>query len=213
MKLARRCRCSLASLALLCAVACGSEETAGVQPLPPTPPQRAPVAEPPPPAIVQPHLRRAASSGTSAPVRSLHAGGGAVYEPPPDRPPSPREVEEFRRRFERELDEQVDPREDPCDQLADVGRATIAAAGGDPRDLPTKQIRQPCRDFPPTLQQCMTQEYFREHAEQCQAELQRMGERGQRRLDRAQRDWERAVQTGHPAGERPRPRSEPAEDG
>ena len=193
--------------AVLLLAGCEEEQT-GIQPLPPptgTEARRAPIAEPPSPAIVSPHLRRADSTDRAA--RDLRrstgggAGGGGGWAPPPVPAPSAREVEEFRRRLAREAEQRVDPDDDSCDQLLGVMRAT-AAAGHDPGEhrpeLPSRaEVRRRCGSFSETFQECLSPEHFRSHLDECNAELARIAERGERQTRTRQRQWE-AIKQGRP---------------
>ena len=95
----------------------------------------------------------------------------------------------------------MDPADDSCDQFLGVMRATAAAGQrpGDPRpELPSRaEMRRRCPELSETFQQCMSPEYFQAHFDDCNAEITRMAERGERRGRTRQRQWE-AIQQGAP---------------
>jgi hypothetical protein len=170
------------ALSLLLLSACGEEPQATVTPLPTSPhPRRAAVAEPPSPLISQPHLRRVEhASDAPAPAPRIGAGGGGSAQPLHD--PTQREVDAFRERLQREVAENVNPEDDPCDQFRDVMGATL-----DDEPPSRAAMRQHCRDLPDAYRQCLSPQYFSEHGSECQEQLDRMAARGRRMTKRAQR--------------------------
>lgn len=212
----------LLTLALVLA-GCGEEEPTGITPLPPTTEaHRAPIAEAPSPAIVSPHLRRTASSDPGTrdlrrPSGGGGGGGGGDWDPSPLPPPSARQVEAFRRQLEREMASRVDAEEDPCDQFIAVMRATAAAAdqpGQRDPELPSRaEVRRRCGDFSEAFQQCMSPGYFQEHLDECNAELARLAERGERRSARRLRQWEALKRGESASGRRGGDDEEPEEGG
>ncbi len=199
-------------------VACGEEPAPTIAPIPPSNGPRAPIAEEPSPLIVAPHLRRTERSGSDAPIRPLHGGGGGGgggdvdWNPRPPPPPSQRDVDAFRDRLATGID-QVDPTDDPCDQLRDVMRA--GAEAHDPRsraEVPSRaEMRERCRNLPEEYLRCLTPEYHEQHRDECMQELERMAARGRRRTEEARRTVEASRRAGGLAADPGDPR-EP-EDG
>lgn len=221
------------ALALVIFAACGEEAREGsfVSSGP-----RAPVAdEEPSPAIVSPHVRRMPDDGRNAiPLRrpnSMGGGGGRGdledWRPRHEPPPSEREVAEFRERLEREMGERPpEPDDDECDRYFAVLRATAEAnarPGHEGPEVPDRpDLRESCRRFPEAYRQCLSPEYFREHADECQREMDEMAARGRRRREAAERDLE-AMRAGrrpwpgeaqrNPNAPRPPPEEDDGEEG
>lgn len=230
----RRAALTLALLAL----GCGEPEPT-VQPI-----QTRPRAEPPArsPEVLDPGLRVRQNAEQAAAERERlgvgggggggsrsavggggGGGGGGSTNPnaqpwempsiPP--PPTAREVEAFQRELAAQRADEVDPDEDPCDQLRDGNRAGATAANAATRgeDLRTPQPsrsaqRAPCRAMREEMQQCFVQSYFQEHVEECQREMQRLSREGQRRADAARRQLDNIDRGLEPDPTEPSPREE-----
>lgn len=181
--------------------ACGGDEEKSddIVALAPAPGSRpVPIAEPPAPVVAESHLRPSTSvgSGSTADSRPSSGGGGAArsegeWVPRHAPTPSAREVEQFRRRLEREVSARVDSNEDPCEQFEDVMRATAAAAGAkQPRRSSRATTRERCRQFSKTMQRCMEPSYFQRNTDECNAEFERLAKDSERERERARRAWE-----------------------
>jgi hypothetical protein len=182
---------------------CSEEPQLTAAPLPSTPPERPlAVEQEPSPYISSPHVRSRAhgrASADSMPDAPIGmgggGGGGGQWTPRTERAPTEREVAEYRRRMEQEMGERP-PQENerPCDRYLDVLRANAAAndqPGQDVPDGPSRaELRENCRHLPESFRDCLSPEYFRDHADECQEQIAEMGERGERRSRRAQRELE-----------------------
>ncbi len=197
------------ALSLLVLTGCGEEPQSAVTPLPSSGvPARAAVAEPPSPLIAAPHLRRVEHGDAPPPTPAPTGSGGGSAE---RRPPTEREIDAFRDRLRREVADNVDPEDDPCEQHRGVIGATL---GEDPPSRAA--MREHCRDLPDASRQCLAPAYFREHAEECQAEMERMTARGRRQTEQAQRELDSMERGEMPwPGQRqaPTPRQRDPEDG
>jgi len=144
----------------------------------------------------------AGGGGTESASGSAGAGGGgggsahpgALEAPNPGREPTRREIEAYQRELAAQLEQRVDPEDDPCDQLRATwtaaahaaDRATPEGRGNAPGATPTRaQMREGCRQMPPGYLRCMDRSYFDEHRDECQIEIQRLARRGRRRSDEA----------------------------
>ena len=70
-------------------------------------------------------------------------------------------------------------------------------------DMPSRdEWRENCRQLPQAYRQCLSPDYFREHIDECNAEMARMARRGERRRESAERENEarRAGQSPGPGG-------------
>lgn len=179
----------------LALVACSEEPAPNVTPLPPVENARpAPIAAEPSPAIVSPHLRRAPSSTASTgsdlsrPPARGGGGGGEWWKPRPAPEPSAREVAAFSERLQREIASNVDPDDAPCEQVFDLMRAG-ATASQEPgqRELPSRaELRRRCGELPEEMEKCMSPDYFRANATECNRAITRLAERGERLMADAQ---------------------------
>ncbi|HJL17694.1 MAG TPA: hypothetical protein RMH99_18665 [Sandaracinaceae bacterium LLY-WYZ-13_1] len=210
-------------LGLVLAGGCSEEPRSEVQPVQVAPREggrspRAPVAEEPSPYVVQPHLRRQAhdddrggsrdgAGGSGASGGGGGAGGGfgsrlEDWEPRHSPDPSEREVEAFRRRLESQMAARLDPEDDPCDQLLGMARAGLESGRqpGEPQgDAPDRAaLRRDCRQFPESFRQCLDRAYFREHLDECRAQMDRMARRGRHLTREAREAREEAERTGDP---------------
>jgi hypothetical protein len=219
-------------VAMVIFAACGEE------PAPYHPPMRtAPreqIAYEPSPVIVSPHVRRVPNDGRDAiPLRPPGTGGGSghgpdEWRPRPAPPPSERQVAEFRQRLDQAMAEHpAEPDDDECERYFAVLRATAEAnerPGHRGPEIPTRpELRENCRGYPQAFRECMSPEYFRDHVEECQREMDDMAARGRRRRESAERQmedmragrqpWPGQQQPRDPSAPRPPPPDEDDEDG
>lgn len=211
---------------------CSEQPSSEIQPI-----QFAPrpegTTEEPAEVVVSPHLRRRELSEAERARREQviagdvgrpgGGGGGSFGDRPEDwRPhtaptPTAREVEEFRRRLDRETAARVDPSDDACDQYRDRFAAGLAAAHrpGEPSGaIPSREeMLRMCRAMGQTGQQCLDPSYFREHVEECQQDQAHRARRGERIVERAREQRREMEQGVLPGSTRHGARSdEPPED-
>ncbi|MFK7989572.1 MAG: hypothetical protein AB8I08_26380 [Sandaracinaceae bacterium] len=203
------------------------EEEPAVQPISLGPGARPAVTEQPSDILVNPHVRLRERSdedrareaerlglaeGSSDRLRPAErrgggAGGGGgggddMWNPSPADPPSAAELERFQRELADQMEEEVDPEDDPCRQFADVQVAgqnanDTALRENSPRAsrAERREMERLCGRMPRSFQQCMDQTYFRAHLDECQAMFARNARRGQAVSDRAREQLE-AIRRG-----------------
>jgi hypothetical protein len=210
--------CALALAGAPATSACSEQPTSDIQPIQFAPRPGA-EAEEPAEVVVSPHLRRRDLSEAERAHRErviagevgrpggggVGGGGGRFGDRPEDwvprrpDPPTAREVEEFRRRLDRENAARVEPSDDACDQYRDRFAAGLAAAHrpGDPSGaIPSREeMRRMCRAMGATGQRCLDPVYFREHLEECQQDQARQARQGERITARA-REQRREMEQG-----------------
>lgn len=224
----------------LALVAC--EEEPAVQPISLGPGARPAVTEQPSEILVNPHVRlrersdedraREAERLGLAEGSADHArpgerrGGGAggggggdddMWNPSPADPPSAAELERFQRELAGQMDEEVDPEDDPCRQFADMQVAGQNASDTAMREASPRvsraqrrEMERLCGRMPRSFQQCMDQTYFRAHLDECQAMHARNARRGEAASERAREQLE-AIRRGD--APLPRPNRGDPDDG
>ncbi|HBQ15935.1 MAG TPA: hypothetical protein DEF51_34000 [Myxococcales bacterium] len=196
----------LLSLALTLAVGCADRPSREVQPLQVDPSQRARPAEPPPPEIVQPHLNRRELTeaerrererllGPEDDPRGGGGGGGGFgdraqdWQPRVEERAHPRDVDALTRRLGQQMEGEVDPEDDACEQWHTLMQATegqMAHPGEPPAAAPARdEMRAACAAMPEAMRRCFDQSYFREHQAECLEQIEGQARRGQRITDRA----------------------------
>jgi hypothetical protein len=69
-----------------------------------------------------------------------------------------------------------------------AGMAAATPPGQRAPNLPSERaIEESCGEMPESFRRCMAQDYFRQHADDCLQEMQRMGERGRQDSENARR--------------------------
>ncbi|MCC6875362.1 MAG: hypothetical protein IT378_13735 [Sandaracinaceae bacterium] len=142
-------------------------------------PRPAAVAEEPSPVIVSPHIGRATAPRTQAPIPS---GGGGGGRPPVTAADRARMERDLRDRLAREP---ADPGADPCEEqrrLAGIGADAVG------RREPGRAEMPPCAGIP--QRDCLSPDYLREHADECQEQFERLANRGERRVERMRREYD-----------------------
>ena len=153
--------------------------------------------------------------GEADPGRRQGGGGGGSADdwvPHTAERPNRREVEAFQRRLEAEIADEVDPDDGACEQFRSTWAASVAAggrAGGAPPTPSRAQMRRGCRAMPAGYLRCMDREYFDEHREECQREIQALARRGNRRSDEARQQLDEIERGRRPPPDQPeRPEEE-----
>ncbi len=213
----------------------GCAEEPAVQPISLGPGARPAVTEQRSEALVNPHVRlrersdeeRAreaerlglAEGSSDGPLPAQRGGGGGggggggdddIWNPSPADPPTAAELERFQRELAEQMEQEVDPTDDPCRQFADMQVAgqnanDTAMRESSPRlsRAQRREMERLCGRMPRSFQQCMDQTYFRAHLDECQGMFARNARRGQAVSDRAREQLD-AIRRGDAPLPRPR---------